>query len=53
MTRTRNARKLTVTKETLRVLSSGDLEKVQGGLLPAMLPKNNCTLRYSGCISQI
>jgi hypothetical protein len=39
-------RKLVVKRETLRELTTDDLEKAAGGA------RNNCTARYSGCISR-
>ena len=39
-------RKLVVKRETLRDLTQDELEKAAGGY------RNNCTERYSGCISR-
>ena len=47
----KTSRKLTVKKETLRALSTVELEQVQGGYAPLLPYKNNCTGRASGCIS--
>jgi hypothetical protein len=44
-------RKLVVKKETLRQLATDELEQVNGGYL-YVATKNNCTGKYSGCISQ-
>ena len=40
--------KLTLKKETLRLLTRDELRLVAGGLARS---KNNCTTRLSGCIS--
>jgi len=40
-------RRLEVKKETLRVLSTRDLEQVQGGRSGT---RNNCSAKLSGCI---
>ncbi len=39
------AKKLTLQRETLRVLTTTELRSVAGGA------RNNCTQRLSGCIS--
>ena len=39
--------KLTFRRETLRVLTPAELRLVAGG----KPPRNNCTVRLSGCIS--
>ena len=44
----KNTRKLVLKRETLREIAASDLAQVQGGALP----KNNCTAKLSGCISQ-
>ena len=41
-------RKLQVRRETLRTLAADDLARARGGI---MAWRNNCTQRYSGCIS--
>ena len=45
MTTTRKIRKLSLERETLRTLSTGELERAHGGKV-----RNNCTARISGCI---
>ena len=44
----RKSRKLDVKKETLRSLSTNELDRVNGG---GTYKPNNCTTRFSGCIS--
>ena len=41
--------KLTIRRETLRVLTPADLRLVVGGR-PATATRNNCTGRLSGCL---
>jgi hypothetical protein len=53
--RRKDERKLKVKKQTLRTLVSEDMDSVRGGMLPvsgATFPRNNCTAKFSGCISQ-
>ena len=45
----RKARRLDVKKETLRSLSTNELDQVNGG--GTAYKPNNCTGRISGCIS--
>lgn len=45
MKKTDEPRKLTLKRETLRVLTPSELRLVAGG------QRNNCTGKFSGCIS--
>ena len=45
MKTTDEPKKLTLKRETLRVLTPSELRLVAGGY------RNNCTVRHSGCIS--
>ena len=46
MSKRDETKKLTLKRETLRVLTPNELRLVAGGR-----PQNNCTTRLSGCIS--
>jgi natural product precursor len=42
---TTRTKKLTLNRETIRTLSSSELRLVAGGRV-----RNNCTVRWSGCL---
>jgi len=46
MSKPEETKKLTLKRETLRLLTPNELRLVAGGR-----PANNCTVRLSGCIS--
>ncbi|MEA2901182.1 MAG: hypothetical protein QOH36_1069 [Actinomycetota bacterium] len=50
MTKREYTRKLTLTRETLRTLTASELRLVAGGRTKPT--DDNCTGRYSGCISR-